>query len=61
MDFDLVADYISNCPPTSWPYRLLTEGEGLVYRDTLQEVITIVVSQMIEGKTVVVIPPLLDS
>ena len=61
MDFERVAAYIANCPPKGWPYRLLTVDEGLVYRNTLEEVVTIVVSQMIEGKTVVVIPPLFDS
>lgn len=60
VDFNLVANYIASCPPESWPYRLLTES-GLVYRNSLEEVVTIVVSQMIEGRTVVVIPPLFDS
>lgn len=59
-DFQAVANYISCQPPRVWPYRLLTESEGMVYRNSLEEVVTIVVSQMIEGRTVVVIPPLVD-
>lgn len=61
LDFKQVAAYISSCPPKGFPYRLLTVDAGMVYRNTLEEVVTIVVSQMIEGKTVVVIPPTFDS
>lgn len=60
MDFRALADWVLLQSPSALPFRLLTEGEGIVYRDSLEEVLTIVVSQMIEGRTVVVIPPGVD-
>lgn len=56
-DFEILAKYVELHPSEVFPYRLLSEAEGLVYRYDLAEVLTIVVSQLIEGRTVVVMPP----
>lgn len=60
MNFDQVSNYIKNVKPKGWTYRLLTHDYGIVYYHRLDQVVTAVVSQLIEGKTVVVMPPILD-
>lgn len=56
-DVDKLAEYVKAHPSETFPYRLLSENEGLVYRYDLSDVLAIVVSQLIEGRTVVVMPP----
>lgn len=62
-DIEKLMDYVKAHPSEVFPYRLLSESEGLVYRYDLSDVLAIVVSQLIEGRTVVVMPairPYLD-
>lgn len=56
-NIDELANYVKTHPSEVFPYRLLSESEGLVYRYDLADVLAIVVSQMVEGRTVVVMPP----
>lgn len=56
-NFRRLWDYVESHPSEIFPYRLLSESEGLVYRYDLAQVLAIVVSQLIEGRTVLVMPP----
>lgn len=57
LNWPAVADFIGSQPPSPIPYRLLTEVSGVAYRHSLEEVVSIVCSQLMDGKVVVVIPP----
>lgn len=52
-----IADFVDGQSLPVFPYRLLTEISGMAYRYDLGDVLAIVVSQLIEGRTVVVMPP----
>lgn len=56
-DVRSLADYLESRPSECFPYRLLTETEGVAYRYDLGDVLAVVASQLIEGRVVVVMPP----
>ena len=52
-----LADFVDEQPPSERPFRLLTEISGLAYRNDLGAVLAVVVSQLLEGRAVVIMPP----
>ena len=55
-DLRILEKYVENHESEVFPFRLLTETDGLVYRNDLSDVLAIVVSQLIEGRSIVVMP-----
>lgn len=56
-DIMQLVDYVESHRQVIFPYRLMSEAQGLVRCYDLADVLAAVISQMIEGRTIVVMPP----
>ena len=55
-EFKPIWDYIADYPKFDRPCGLLTM-DGMIYKDTMTDVVLAVLSQVIEGRSITVIPP----